>query len=105
MNVHERIITTLEHEEPDRVPTLAQVFEYPFTKKVIKHAPHPDKFKVFSTQSQILEAAICVGFDSIWYHFEQIKRNASEKPIIPEEIKKEYDIEWCDDWGRYEKNG
>jgi hypothetical protein len=29
MNVHERIRKTLEHEEPDRVPTLGQAFEYP----------------------------------------------------------------------------
>ena len=35
MDAHECIIKTLELEEPDRVPTLAQFFNYPFTKKVV----------------------------------------------------------------------
>ena len=29
MDAHERIIKALEHDEPDRVPTLAQYFDYP----------------------------------------------------------------------------
>ncbi|MHA1489998.1 MAG: uroporphyrinogen decarboxylase family protein [Promethearchaeota archaeon] len=105
MDVHERMIKTLEHEEPDRVPTLAQYFEYPFTKKVYQNIPPTEKKRILSIQRQMLEAAIYIGFDSIWYHYEQIRRNSSERPTIPEEIKKKYGIDSCDDWGQFHKNG
>lgn len=105
MKVHDRLIKTLEHEEPDRVPTLAQIFDPNFTKKVFQSIS-PNLGKKFSSlQHQMLESARFMGFDAIWHHTSLINMKGREKPSVPEEIKKKYGIEWYDEWGTYEKNG
>ncbi len=107
MNVHERMKKTLHHEEPDRVPTLAQVFVHDFTKKVIESIPSSSRPKTFSVKKQMLEAAIHVGFDAIWYHNSLIEMKGKEKPNIPNEIKEKYGIDekFVDEWGTYNING
>jgi uroporphyrinogen decarboxylase len=101
MNVHERIIKTLEHEEPDRVPTLAQFFDYPFTKKVVEKMGI-DESKHLSKHI-MYEAAIHMGFDSIWYHYDRIRTHSHKKPEVPEEILKEYNIKssGVTEWASY----
>lgn len=96
MDVHTRLIKTLEHEEPDRVPILAQVFEYLFTKKVL------DKLDVDARSKEAMyEAALSIGFDSIWYHFDRIHTHSHEKPEIPREILKEFKIKNYNEWAQY----
>ena len=73
MNVHERIRKTLEHEEPDRVPTLAPAFEFPFIKKVADHMDIDQNSKTPLSKDFMYDAAIHMGFDSIWYHYDRIK--------------------------------
>ena len=70
MDAHERIIKTLEHNEPDRVPTLAQYFDYPFTKKVVDKMSIDDKPLNPLSKHAMYVAALYMGFDSIWYHYD-----------------------------------
>jgi len=101
MNVHERIRKTLEHEEPDRVPTLAQTFEYPFIKKVAAHMDIDQNSKTPLSKDFMYDAAIHMGFDSIWYHYDRIKSHPHKKPEVPEKILKDYDIESYTEWAQY----
>lgn len=103
MDVHERIIKTLEHEEPDRVPTLAQFLEYPFTKKVADHMGIDEKSKKPLTKDFMYDAALHMGFDSIWYHFDRIRTHSSKKPEVPKEILKKYNIRSYTEWARYDE--
>ena len=48
MDAHKYIIKALEHEEPDRAPALAQVFDYPFKNfKFITCEKTPNLFMKF----------------------------------------------------------
>ncbi len=101
MDVHERIIKTLEHEEPDRVPTLAQVFEYPFTKKVADQMDNNEKSKKLLSKDFMYDAALHMGFDSIWYHYDRIRTHPHKKPEVPEEVLRKYNIESYTEWAQY----
>jgi len=101
MNVHERIRKTLEHEEPDRVPTLVQTFEYPFTKKVAVHMGIDQNSNKPLSKDFMYETAIHMGFDSIWYHYDKIKSHSNKKPEVPEKILKDYNIESYTEWAQY----
>ena len=65
MNVYERIWKTLNHEEPDQVPTFTQSAEPEFIKKNIKKYGR-DSGSLFLTRQ--LKVARHVGFDSMWMH-------------------------------------
>ncbi len=101
MDAHERIIKTLEHEEPDRVPTLAQVFEYPFTKKVASNMGFGKNSKESLSKDFMYEAALHMGFDSIWYHYDRIRTHSHKKPEVPEEILKRHNIKSYNEWAQY----
>ena len=101
MDVHERIIKTLEHEEPDQVPTLAQVFEYPFTKQVSKFMGFDENSKKPLSKDFMYDAAVHMGFDSIWYHLDRIRTHSHEKPEVPEDILKRYNIKSYTEWAQY----
>ncbi|MHA2391807.1 MAG: uroporphyrinogen decarboxylase family protein [Promethearchaeota archaeon] len=103
MDTHERLIKTLEHEEPDRVPTLAQVFDYSFTKKVAEQMGIDNKPLIPLSRHAMYDAALYIGFDSIWYHFDRIKTHSHKKPEIPEEILKKYNIDSYNEWAQYYK--
>ncbi len=104
MNVHERLLKTLNHEEPDRVPTMAQILEYGFIQKVYNTIGTPNGQDLIKMKEPMLNAAIHLGYDAIWYHYEKIKINRKNKPEIPEEIKKAHGVDSCDDWGRCYEN-
>ncbi|MHA2287433.1 MAG: uroporphyrinogen decarboxylase family protein [Promethearchaeota archaeon] len=101
MDVHERVIKTIEHDEPDRVPTLAQVFEYSFTKKVAYQMGIEEPSKKSLAKDFMYEAAIHMGFDSIWYHFDRIRTHSHKKPEVPEEILMQYNIKSYNEWAQY----
>jgi len=101
MDAHERIFKTLEHEEPDRVPTFAQVFDYPFTKKVLKKMGVDNIANKHLSKHMMYEAALYMGFDSIWYHYERIRTHSHKKPEVPEEILKKYNIKSYTEWAHY----
>jgi hypothetical protein len=76
MDAHERIIKTLEFEEPDRVPTLAQYFDYPFIKRVVDRMSIDDKSLNPLSKHAMYDAAFymrirylkyfkCLSFNSI----------------------------------------
>ena len=98
MDVHDRFLKALELNEPDRVPTLAQVFEYPFTEKVIKNM---EPSKDARSKNAMYEAALHVGFDAIWYHFDRIHTHSHEKPEIPKEYLDKYNIKSYNEWAQY----
>ena len=101
MDVHERILKTIDHEEPDRVPTLAQVFEYSFSKKVAEHMGIEKSSKKPMTKDFMYDAAIHMGFDSIWYHYDRIRTHSHLKPEVPEEILKQYNLKSYTEWAQY----
>lgn len=105
MNVHERIRMTLEHETPDRVPTLAQYFEKPFIKKANMSLPILKRIKKRLSPHQQLETAKCMGFDSVWMHYSRFKIPHRDRPEIPEELKKKYGIDNVDNWGHVKRKG
>ena len=100
MDVHKRLIMALEHEEPDRVPTLAQVFDYPFTKKVVDHMSDDDKPENPLSKHVMADAAIHMGFDSKWYHYDRIRTHSHKKPEVPEEILEKYNIKSYNEWAQ-----
>ena len=73
MDAHERLIKALEFDEPDRVPTLTQYFDYPFTKKVVDRMSIDDKPNNPLSKHVMYDAALYMGFDSIWYHYDRIR--------------------------------
>ena len=100
MDAHERINKALEHEEPDRVPTLAQVFDYPFTEKVIDHMKIVGKSLNPLSKHAMYDAALYMGFDSIWYHFDRIRTHSHKKPEVPESILEKYNIGSYNEWAQ-----
>lgn len=52
-------------------------------KYLVKTIPPSVRPKILTTQHQMLKGAIYIGFDSIWYHYEHIKRDKREKPTVP----------------------
>ncbi|TFG19971.1 MAG: hypothetical protein EU530_04740 [Promethearchaeota archaeon] len=85
MNVYERIRKTLDHEEPDRVPTFTQSAEPEFISKYIKNYGR-DSGSFFLTRQ--LKIARHVGFDSMWMHIGAAINNPFRiKPSIPDEYK------------------
>jgi len=103
MDAHERIIKALEFDEPDRVPTLAQYFDYPFTIKVVDRMSIDDKSLNPLSKHAMYDAALYMGFDSIWYHYDRIRTHSHKKPEVPEEILKKYNIDSYDERGNYYK--
>ena len=100
MDVHERIIKSLEHEEADRVPTLAQVFDYPFTKKVVDHMNTNEKPDNPLSKHVMYDAALHMGFDSIWYHYDRIRTHSHKKPEVPVAILEKYNIGSYNEWAQ-----
>ncbi|MHA1793674.1 MAG: uroporphyrinogen decarboxylase family protein [Promethearchaeota archaeon] len=92
MNVHERFMAALNHEEPDRVPTLAQYFEPGFTIKVIKKFKLKSLVQGLLTRHFHLFVAKIMGFDSIWFHYTKQQVPKNEKPEIPEDVRKSFGI-------------
>jgi len=101
MDAHERIIKALELKEPDRVPTLAQVFDLPFIKQVVEIMSTDEKPINPLAKHVMYDAALYMGFDSIWYHFDRIHTHSHKKPEVPEEILKKYNIDNYNEWGQY----
>jgi hypothetical protein len=85
MNVHERIRKTLDHEEPDRVPTFTQSAETEFIKKYIAENGHV-RGDLFLNKH--FKVAKHVGFDGMWIHVGGPQTYIFRiKPRIPEEFK------------------
>jgi len=105
MNVHERVRKTLEHEEPDRVPTLIQTFERPFIEKYNNSLSKFDRFRNRFIPHYPQEVARRLGIDSLWFHYGHHKVPHKDRPNLPEDIKKEYGFSSVNDWGQvFEKN-
>ncbi|MFX0099343.1 MAG: uroporphyrinogen decarboxylase family protein [Candidatus Hodarchaeota archaeon] len=107
MNVHERIIKTLEHEEPDRIPTLAQVLENGFMEKL---DDIPDFFpwldENFSGGNQyMLDCARYIGLDAIWYHYHRQRDEEKDKPEVPKDILEKYELGEPSTGGHYSEKG
>ncbi|MBD3351394.1 MAG: hypothetical protein GF364_07900 [Candidatus Lokiarchaeota archaeon] len=101
MNVHTRIRKALEHEEPDRVPTLAQYFEPVFRKKIRKNFNMIERLKYIFEKHWQVRTAKLMGFDSVWYHYGRHNIPSRDRPELPEEIKKKYKIKKVNNWGHY----
>ena len=101
MNSHKRIFKALEHEEADRVPTLAQVFDYPFTKKVSERMSVVNQPVNPLAKHAMYDAAVYMGFDSIWYHLDRIRTHSHEKPEVPEDILEKYNIGSYNEWAQF----
>lgn len=105
MNVHDRIVKTLEHEEPDRIPTLAQVLENGFMEKL---DPLPDFFpwldEHFSGQ-YMLDCARYLGLDAIWYHYHRERLEEKDKPEVPKDILEKYGLGEPSTSGHYSEQG
>jgi hypothetical protein len=82
---------------------LAQVFDYPFTEKVAEKMNAEDKPLNPLARHAMYEAAIYVGFDSIWYHFDRIHTHSHKKPEVPKEVLEKYDIKSYNEWAQYYK--
>ena len=96
MNVHERIRKTLDHEEPDRVPTFTQSAESEFISKYISEY---GKVSGDIFLNRDFKVAKRVGFDSIWIHIGGPQVYIRNKPTIPKEIKpKDKSINITNEW-------
>ncbi len=88
MNVHERIWATLNHQEPDRVPTFSQSIEPPFLERFDEGGHIPESYfdECFPTLTFDLLVARALGLDSKWVHLGGEKgpaRNRPETPPLP----------------------
>ncbi len=77
MRAHERIWTTMNHEEPDRVPTLVQIMEPGFIRRYDEEVEVSDDYG-FPMNRFDLMIAKELGLDSMWVH--------SSKIIYPEDL-------------------
>ena len=85
MNVYERIRKTLDHEEPDRVPTFTQSAEPEF---ILKYNKMYGRNRGAFLLTRQLKVARNVGFDSMWMHIGAAINNPFlKKPFIPKEYK------------------
>jgi hypothetical protein len=105
MNVHERVWKTLEHEEPDRVPTLIQTFERPFIEKYNQSLTKLERFRNRFIPHYNQEVARQLEIDALWFHYGHHKIPHRDRPAIPEDIQKQYGFTSVNDWGQvFEKN-
>jgi len=83
MNVFERLWKSLNHEEPDRVPTFTQTIEGEFIRRYKEKMKFSEKYDI-----HLLELARELGYDSKWVHCEIWSSVAPEreKPEIPSEL-------------------
>ncbi|MBD3186616.1 hypothetical protein GF325_07310 [Candidatus Bathyarchaeota archaeon] len=105
MNVHERIIRALDHDEPDRVPTLAQYFEKPFIREVGRTLPPVQRFKWRFTQHLVIEVARVLGFDAVWLHYNKQRVPRGERPEIPSDVTKKFGLGEPNEWGHVSIRG
>ncbi len=85
MNVYERIWTTLNHKEPDRVPTFTQSAESEFISKFKTQFGRDSGAPLLTRQLKVARHA---GFDSMWMHIGgAINNPLLKKPSIPKEHK------------------
>lgn len=105
MNVHERVRKTLDHEEPDRVPTMEQYIERPFIKKIYSILPLKEKIRQHFKVYQNIEMARLIGFDSAWLHYGKYNVPYTNKPEIPKDIKAKYNLDNCNVWAQCSRNG
>ena len=68
MNVHERFWKTLNHEEPDRVPTFSQSIEGPFINRYDDEIEITGEFEIWGSMQ--FELAREIGLDSKWEHID-----------------------------------
>ncbi|MHA1369387.1 MAG: uroporphyrinogen decarboxylase family protein [Promethearchaeota archaeon] len=99
MNVHERLVRALEHEEPDRVPTLAQYFEPGFIRKVLGEMGLISRLKFYLERHWAPRVAFEIGFDSVWLHYNRQQIPKGTKPEIPADILDRYELSEPDVWG------
>ncbi len=84
MNVHERIWKTLNHEEPDRVPTFTQSAEPEFISKYIKEYGRVSGDLFLNKDFKVAKHA---GFDAMWIHVGGPQTYIfRKKPKIPDEF-------------------
>ncbi|MFX0101089.1 MAG: uroporphyrinogen decarboxylase family protein [Candidatus Hodarchaeota archaeon] len=86
MNVHKRIWKTLNHEEPDRVPTFTQSIEQPFCKRYDEEVGVPDEIvdAMLPGMTFDLIFAKALGYDSKWVHLSSGSAPKREHPELPE---------------------
>ncbi len=91
MNAHERILCTLAHEEPDRVPTFTQHIEPGFVEKYDRQVELKDDYGFLGLSDSDVMIAKEIGFDSKWVHINGPKPpKDSHIPEIPKEILEKY---------------
>lgn len=86
MKSHERLWTTLAHEEPDRVPTFVQHIESPFIRTFDEQVEVTEDYG-FPLAHFDLMVAKALGFDSKWIHASRVVAppDLPETPPVPEE--------------------
>lgn len=85
LNAHERIITALSHEEPDRIPTFVQHLEDPFIKRYDEQIELKSDFGYKGGID--LMVATELGLDSKWVHGAGVgPRSAKDMPEIPKDL-------------------
>lgn len=87
MNAHERILCTINHEEPDRVPTFVQHIEPGFVQKYDEKIELKDDYGFQGLAGADVMVAKEIGLDSKWIHIQGPHPSKNMKmPQIPKEI-------------------